>query len=868
MKKTVLHAAILSLTMPFSLYGLGLGEMVVKSSLDQPFLAEIELVDVGGNSLSTIKVSVADPQQFEEIGLQRAAILSLLNFKIGKNSQGKSVIIIKSDERMTEPYMEIVIDLVWPSGQLYKSYTVLLDPPGYKLEESIAQSKPSYYKKKTTTYANEPGVVDKPVLSTVDHNPVNLNDDKKKTTYGPTVANENVWQIAQRYKTSNLILPQVVLAIVGANPEAFTNGNLNGLKVGSRLAIPSTEEIEKVPSDLAVEEVMAHDKAWTEKTEINHVLAPPYVNAHNVNPVSQSKNSEVPAVPKLNETNAIPKDSFPQIIQNITANPINTNTQNPKQIIVSQQAEQDAKTKAEISITTAAVETVRESNALLMEQLRLLQDQNKKLQDKLDQRDKELETLRKQIQVIMKERQSVASQASSSKSDDDSMSVWPFVLLFIVLAGGGYAFAYWYFRVREQKTEEQGPTSTVPEPNVLPIEQETLQPQEVTNVVRAVTSIVEQGSPEKSEAPKEEMHTPIEKEHPILPESTAKYNPKHPRPLASIIADKSVEGQSSGVENSFLPMDEAEITSSDELEFEPDTPDEETIEVSEVLKDQTKPDTKDVQQAQTKPEETEVIASPVDEQLEVSPPEEIASNLENATAESIQNEAEVNQDDFIEFESNVKEEPSSKELTPIELPLSKPAEDNEPKKEGEDNEELGVLEFETGLHEAVKEERKPSKKTKEVEQEEEPTMDIEFVSPLTTEGELSISEDKKEEQASNEEVSTTTETESFSEIKDTLSLETDLFATPDEKNESEISKNADDSAIQFDAGESTVIETKDEDKTASPLKSKKALDTLLDLAKTYISMGDIESAKGSLEEVIEHGSSAQKKEAKKLLKDL
>jgi pilus assembly protein FimV len=857
LKKTVLHAAILSLTMPLSLYGLGLGEMVVKSSLDQPFFAEIELVDVGSNSLSTIKVNVADPQQFEEIGLQRAAVLSLLNFKIGKNSQGKPVIIIKSDERMTEPYMEIVIDLVWPSGQLYKSYTVLLDPPGYKLEESIAQSKPSYYKKKTNTYVNEPGVVDKTVLSTVDHTPVNLSNDKKKTTYGPTVANENVWQIAQRYKTSNLILPQVVLAIVGANPEAFTNGNLNGLKVGSRLFIPSTDEIEKVPSDLAVEEVMAHDKAWTEKTEINHVLAPPYDHGQNVNPVSQSNSSDVPAVPKLSESNPIPKDSFPQIIQNITANPINTSTQKQKQINASQQAEQDAKTKAEISITTAAVETVRESNALLMEQLRLLQDQNKKLQEKLDQREKELDTLRKQIQVIMKERQSVASQASSNKADSDSMSLWPFVLLFIALGGGGYAFAYWYFRVREQKTVKQEPINIAPEPNVPPVEPETLKPQDVTNVVRAVTSIVEQGSPEKTEEPKEEKHTPIEKEHPILPESSAKYSPKHPRPLASIISDKSVDGQASGAESSILPFDETEITSSDELEFEPD------------IIEEIKPEALNVPQEHIEPDVPEVIELPVEDQLEVSPPVEAESNLQREDAvENIENEAEEKQEDFIEFASNLKEETANNEPAVIELPPSKPAEDTESNKEGEEAEELGVLEFESGLHEAVKEEKKPSKKTKEVKQEEDTTMDIEFFSPLTSEGELSTTEDKMEVPVSNEETGTQTDAESLSESIDTLSLETDLSGVVDEKDESKSSNNADDSAIQFEVGPSSEVETKDDEKTASPLKSKKALDTLLDLAKTYISMGDIESAKGSLEEVIEHGSAAQKKEAKKLLKDL
>jgi pilus assembly protein FimV len=46
------------------------------------------------------------------------------------------------------------------------------------------------------------------------------------------------------------------------------------------------------------------------------------------------------------------------------------------------------------------------------------------------------------------------------------------------------------------------------------------------------------------------------------------------------------------------------------------------------------------------------------------------------------------------------------------------------------------------------------------------------------------------------------------------------------------------------------------------------LNTLLSLAKTYISMDDIESARSSLNEVIEFGSKSQKKEAQRILDEI
>jgi FimV-like protein len=470
LKKNALHVALFSLIFPISLYAIGLGEMTIESSLDQPFLAEIELIDVGSAPIVDIKVGIADPEHFERVGYEPIAALSLLNFKIEKNEKGRVVIKVRSIERMTEPYMELVVDLTWPAGQLYKAYTVLLDPPGYQLVSTRAQSSPTYYTKGSAE-KTEPGVINKNVISAVEHNAVNLKVNKKATSYGPTITNENVWQIAQRYKTAATILPQVVLAIVGANPDAFKDGNLNGLKVGVSLNIPSSQEIAQVPAELATQEVMAHDNAWNEKTAINHVLTPPYINTQTISlePVlmgngsnnsseinsSETNRSEIPAIPKFNlEAVLPPSGTMPQFI--LAPVPIfasNSNKQQSLQNSKSVTPEQNASIKAEISVTSAAVDSVRESNAILVEQLHLLQEQNKKLQSQLDKRDKEMALIQSQLIIVMKERKALASQANSQLLNNHSSNLWPLFFLFILAAGGG-GFAYWYFKIRERDSTE------------------------------------------------------------------------------------------------------------------------------------------------------------------------------------------------------------------------------------------------------------------------------------------------------------------------------------------------------------------------------------------------------------------------------
>lgn len=865
MKKTVLHAAILALSMPMTLNALGLGEMTIESALDQPFLAEIEIIDVGSAPLASVRVSLADPENFAEIGLEPAPILGLLTFKIDRNKKGKAVIVVQSTERMTEPYMELVVDMAWPNGQIYKAYTVLLDPPGYQLVFAKAQSSVTYYKKNNAH--GQPGVIDKTIVSTAQHNPVNLNDSKKKATYGPTITNESVWQIAQRYKTSEVILPQVVLAIVGANPDAFNKGNLNSLKIGVRLNIPSTEEIAQVPADLATEEVMAHDKAWNEKTSIDHVLAPPYMNAQaasgtnsnipslpNTNSSSDSadtntnapsinvepQNSEIPAIPKLTMQSVIPQ-STPQLIPTNSAVPVTANNQQQPvvQNKIPQSSEQDATLKAELSITSAAVESVRESNAILMEQLHLLQNQNKKLQEQLDKRDKEIEKMNAQMQVIIKQRTAVASQATPAAPVDNSSSYWPLYLLLLLAAGGG-GFAYWYFKIREQSNEESpylSETPAEPKPFIPLAEPIAISQQEDTSAsTNTAGSTVEEKpieAPDVHEKPVVEKHStsiePIE-QHLESPEEKIEPSVK-----------KSGRKKQTTVEE---PL----VSSAPEATLEPEVPEQlETVAPEEPIPELPEEPTKDLIEFDIKTETKDSV-------------KEIPADL----SQDSQNEDD---NEFISIEPVAEEK-----IDPV--PEVQHEDSEEPIHNGtdvshdEESTEHDLLEFETSFKEMTEEKADVENPSAEQTKDEDSDMGLDFI-PVPVQ---SAKEDellKEDAVNADEEPSLDFTTEApVQEKAPTLGDEnhgidqsiTDFFA------DQNTSENAETAEPKVDKSEESA--DGETDQTTNPLKSKKALNTLLDLAKTYIGMDDIDSARHSLEEVLEHGSESQKEIAKQLLDEI
>ncbi len=766
-----------------SIYGLGLGKMTIKSALDQPFIAEIELIDVGSVAIKDVRVNVADPENFEQIGLERAADLSLLSFKIEKNEQGKEIIKVESVERMSEPYMELVVDLTWPEGQLYKAYTILLDPPGYHLVSSTIQGGASHYKYRSQPIS-EPGIIDQTVVTTVNHNPIATKDNRKKATYGPTVTNESLWQIAQRYKSSDVILPQVVLAIVGANPDAFNEGNLNGLKVGVRLTIPASSDIALVPADLATAEVMAHDKAWNDKKPIEHVLTPPYMNNNQgttAKTTSSSSSSGMTVTP-------IPTPStIPQLIPNTVNNSL-TGNQPTVQNTKPQSIEQDFTTRTEISLTVAAVESVREANALLMEQLHLLQKQNDKLQKQLDKRNKELKQLRSQVQVLVKQRQSLPSQASAAGSDNSS-NLWPLILL-LLAAGGGIGFAYWYLRIRKQQ-------DTVPAPAVSPSNQlldmntSFIKPREVPNNTQVV---VETEDTSKSELmviePQQTENKADDSSGEKIVEEKTKEELREESPISDneknshVIDDDheyDISAQSEKKKSSTTaPIEDKEEDLAFEPEFTPEQPSD--LGENNVVKEEGKKES--------------FLDFTSDFDSEKVEPQGAFDEGTNSSSEK-----EASKEDYLEFESGLHNT------------LNVPPTDSTEKKERDTSEgidfDLSENESETTEEPHVDNffvEKKPSKKDK-IKKEEKPI-----------EVDDSISQFFVEDKAPNEE----------EEFESSI--------------EAELKKDR--------------------------LKSKKALETLLALAKTYMSMDDFESARHSLEEVVEHGSKKQKEEATSLLESI
>ncbi len=117
------------LAAPVGAWALGLGNIELKSALNQPFQAQIEVVSATPDELQGLKVALAPSEMFERYGLDRPAFLQNLEFRVVSDRSGRGIVQVTSAQSIAEPFVTLLVEATWPRGRVLREYTVLLDPP-------------------------------------------------------------------------------------------------------------------------------------------------------------------------------------------------------------------------------------------------------------------------------------------------------------------------------------------------------------------------------------------------------------------------------------------------------------------------------------------------------------------------------------------------------------------------------------------------------------------------------------------------------------------------------------------------------------------------------------------------------------------
>ena len=266
---------------------LGLGELTLKSKLEEPLDAEVRLTKVGNLDADDISVRIFAREDFAVDNPQRAQFLGSLQFRVKTEFDGTGRLFLRSSEPAREPFLNFLVEVRWPDGWQRREYTVLLDPSSpHNPKENLSlgvKTTPVDSDMDPVEVAREMGLLDRPKAAATPaparsqdlpyrprsapartRNPApapsrssNMNSLEGLES-APSSArsvglssvprpgglyrvrrDDTLWSIASPMRISGVTVEQVMRDIQRLNPDAFYNNNPGRLREGYILHLPT-----------------------------------------------------------------------------------------------------------------------------------------------------------------------------------------------------------------------------------------------------------------------------------------------------------------------------------------------------------------------------------------------------------------------------------------------------------------------------------------------------------------------------------------------------------------------------------------------------------------------------------------------------
>ncbi|MEG0555246.1 MAG: FimV/HubP family polar landmark protein [Comamonas sp.] len=239
-------------------WALALGRITVQSALGEPLRAEVEIPQLTSAEADNLQASIASPAAFRSQGVEYSGIASSVRIKVQKRANGTAVLQLSSFQPVNDPFIDLVIDANWTSGNLQRSYTLLLDPPAARRPAPVvtAAAQTSAPEVAPRPRPIPPLAAERPIERAAASSLRNKRGSEENTprkraaeTASPAAPasgeksikikpGDTASRLAARYRPAGVSLDQMLVAMLRSNPQAFVNDNVNQMRSGAVIEMP------------------------------------------------------------------------------------------------------------------------------------------------------------------------------------------------------------------------------------------------------------------------------------------------------------------------------------------------------------------------------------------------------------------------------------------------------------------------------------------------------------------------------------------------------------------------------------------------------------------------------------------------------
>ena len=260
-------------------HALALGAATVRSTLGEPLRAEIEVPQISADEASAFQASVASPQAFRSAGVEYSSALAGVRVTLQRRANGQAYLRLVGERPVNEPFLGVVIEANWGSGRVVRDYTMLFDPPGRPATQEVAVTQPQVTPFAPPAQVPTPasdGTTQQPMVSAPRVEQRLPAADRPRVTprraavQGPATRGQDGQITVQRgdtgyglvsaYASEGVSLDQMLIAMMRANPHAFVGGNVNRLRAGVVINMPTADQAASVSHQTARRMVVAQSR--------------------------------------------------------------------------------------------------------------------------------------------------------------------------------------------------------------------------------------------------------------------------------------------------------------------------------------------------------------------------------------------------------------------------------------------------------------------------------------------------------------------------------------------------------------------------------------------------------------------------------
>ncbi|HUA81813.1 MAG TPA: FimV/HubP family polar landmark protein [Dyella sp.] len=274
-----------------------LGQAHVKSALGQPLLVEIPVTQGTPAELETLSAQLASNEAFAKAGSERPTVP--LQFNV-VDVGGHRLIRVTSSSAVDDPYLDLLVEVNSSTGSTVREFAILLDPASKISQTPPTSSAPTRRAPASSASAPAETATAAPRHAAPARNAA---ASVKNGQFGPVEKGASLSHIATEVAPSGVDTNQMMLALKAANPDAFYRDNINALKAGAILRVPSRDDAMATAAEAAAAAVRQQNSDWRNGT----VSAPVAVAAGgtrenaSVAPAANSKADRLALVPPGSE---------------------------------------------------------------------------------------------------------------------------------------------------------------------------------------------------------------------------------------------------------------------------------------------------------------------------------------------------------------------------------------------------------------------------------------------------------------------------------------------------------------------------------------------------------------------------------------